>query len=61
MSILDHESPEEIAASQYWLECQLDEITKAIPEWVHKKYHQYTLAGKIKNAFADLDASKKSC
>jgi hypothetical protein len=56
MSILDHESPEEIAATRSVLERQLDKVSQAIPEWVHIKYPQYTLAEKIKKAFADLDA-----
>jgi len=51
MSILDHESKDDIRESRYIAEQELDKIYHAIPQWVHRLFPNAPLEEKIRRGF----------
>jgi len=51
MSLLNHETDEEIAESRLLAEQKLDKVYHAIPEWVHRLYPDKSLAEKVALGF----------
>lgn len=57
MSILNHETPEELAEARLTAEQRLDKVYHAIPGWVHRLYSNKSLDEKIEMGF-DLQQKK---
>jgi hypothetical protein len=51
MSILDHESKDDIRESRYIAEQELDKVYHSIPEWVHRLFPKLSLSEKVAKGF----------